>query len=228
MHDLAMQAYEELYGKPYDGEIRVAYGRLHGWNATIQHRHRTITFKLSAKFETCEPEIQKGVMQFLLNKLFKTKHETEDIRFYHAFIKRMSDYAPVTKSEPRLQDSFDRMNERYFNGLMARPNLTWGRRSTTLLGTYTYATDTIMISAALKEAPEELLDSVVHHEMLHKKHKFSCTGGRTHSHTAAFRKDEALFYDKDAERKMQRFLRGARRELRQEKPSFLQRVLGWE
>lgn len=224
MHDLARQAYEELYQKGSDLDFRIAYGKLHGYNASIQRRGNVVTFGLSSKFESCEPEIQKGVMQFLLNKLNRTKNKSADIDLYHSFVKRMSDYAPVTKTDPILQEAFERMNERYFNGLMPRPNLVWGRRSTSLLGTYTYATDTIMISAVLQSAPEELLDSVMHHEMLHKKHKFSCSGGRTHSHTAAFRRDEALFYDKDAERKMQEYLRGARRP---RESSFLNRVMGW-
>ncbi|MBR9692917.1 M48 family metallopeptidase [Candidatus Woesearchaeota archaeon] len=63
----------------------------------------------------------------------------------------------------------------------------------TKLGHYEYATDTISISTALKEAPE-LLDYVLYHEMLHKKHKFTeSKGGNTRSHTKAFRDEEKKY-----------------------------------
>jgi hypothetical protein len=229
MDDLARKAYTELYGKEPGRDLELKYhGKLHGYNATIHQTAFTTTFRLAPAFKPCEDEVKLGVMQYLLNRINKTRIKSEHIDFYHSFVRKMSDYAPVTKSDPALEQSYMRMNERFFGGLMTRPNLVWGGHSTSLLGTYTYATDTIMISRALEDAPELLLDSVMHHEMLHKKHKFSCSGsGRTHSHTAAFRKDEAKYGD--VERELHRFLRGQRtyRHKQEIAPSFLQRVMGW-
>jgi hypothetical protein len=214
---LGEQAYRELYGKDPDYRITVKYhGKLGGYNATVRKTPAEIIFTLSRKLEECEPEIQMGVMQFLLNKLLKTRVRSEHIDMYHSFLKKMSEYAPVTRSDPALEASFHRVNARYLDGLMTLPNLVWGRMSTRLLGTYTYATDTIMISQALRDAPEHLLDSVMHHEMLHKKHKFNHTSARTHSHTKAFRDDENRFTHNGAtlkalEQELHRHLRGVRR-----------------
>jgi hypothetical protein len=75
----------------------------------------------------------------------------------------------------------------------------------------------------------------MYHEMLHKKHKFSCSaGGRTHSHTKAFKDEEKLFRPADVEERLHRFLRGAHRrrttyvEFEEERPGLLKRIMGWE
>jgi hypothetical protein len=241
MDQEARQAYVELYGKEPAGTMLVRYhGNIKGYNASVRKHGFTTEFALSRSFEEVEPEIRIGVMQLLLNRLNKTKVRSEHIDFYNTFLKKMSDYAPVTKSDPQLEESFRRNNAKYFDGLMTQPNLIWGRESVRLLGTYTYATDTIMISQALREAPTEVLDSVMHHEMLHKKHKFNCTSGRTHSHTAAFRKEEATFEPRDIEERLHRWLRSYARRSRQaptparnkptkaqDEPTIIQRVLDW-
>lgn len=207
-HDIAVQAYERLYGKSPREQLAVQYhGNLKAYNATVTKTSSKIVFRLSRKLERCEPEIQIGVVQYLLNRINRTKIGSDEQELYHSFVRKMSDFAPVTESDEDLGEAFDRLNDRYFGGMMSRPNLVWGRRTRRLLGTYTYATDTIMISSALKGAPQEVLDSVMYHEMLHKKHKFSCRNGRTHSHTPAFKKEEKNFYDPLAERKLARWLR---------------------
>lgn len=221
---LAVRAFTELYGEQPTRQMIVKYhGRLRGYNATVVQTSSAVTFRLSSRLQECEPEIKIGIMQHLLNKLRKTKVQTDNIEFYQNFLKRMSDYAPVTKNDPLLAASFSRVNEQYFHGMMSRPNLVWGRKNHALLGTYEYGTDTITLSTVLLDTPEELLDYVMYHEMLHKKHKFSCSSGRTHAHTPAFKRDEAKFHVREAERQLQGFLRGEARE----RPTFLQRVMGW-
>jgi hypothetical protein len=150
--NLAAQAFQELYGREPGHEMVLKYhGRLQGYNATVKKTPRTITFHLSRNFEECEPEIQIGVMQYLLNKLNRTRVQSDRIDMYHSFLKKMSDLAPVTMSDPLLEASFRRCNERYFAGMLPQPNLVWGRNSMSLLGTYTYATDTVMISQAMRD-----------------------------------------------------------------------------
>jgi hypothetical protein len=231
--NLAVRAFAELYGKEPDHEVMLKYhGNLNGFNATVRKTPRLLVFTLSRKLQDCEPEIQIGVMQYLLNKLNKTKIKTDHIDLYHAFLRRMSDFAPVTISDPVLEASFQRCNEKYFAGMMTQPNLTWGGYSLSLLGTYTYATDTILISQVMKE-DDNMLDYIMHHEMLHKKHKFKHTSMRTHSHTTAFKRDEEKFEEKDAERKLKLYLSqrrapAIRRIPRSvERPTFVQRIMGW-
>ena len=100
--------------------------------------------------------------------------------------------APKTKSHPILEDSFNRVNNNYFYGLIEKPNLIW-TNSTYKLGSYEYGSDTIMISKALKNADKEMLDYIMYHEMLHKKHKFTRKNNRSFHHTSKFKKDEREF-----------------------------------
>jgi predicted SprT family Zn-dependent metalloprotease len=226
-------AYTQLYGKAPDRRLLLKYhGNLKGYNASVRKSPTAIIFTLSRRFERCEPEIQLGVMQFLLNRLNKTKVRTDEIDMYHSFLKKMSELAPVTERDPELEQSFSRCNERFFNGMMTRPNLVWGGRNAQLLGTYTYASDTIMLSDILRDADDDTLDYVMYHEMLHKRHKFSHTGNRTRSHTKAFRDDERKFTRadrKDPEAMLKRHLYGARRRHRAAKDdrNFVERLLEW-
>jgi hypothetical protein len=54
---------------------------------------------------------------------------------------------------------------------------------------------TLMVSATLdaREVPVYVLDFVVYHELLHKKHGATWQNGRQMVHTPAFRADERSF-----------------------------------
>ena len=100
-----------------------------------------------------------------------------------------------------LQQSFDRVNDTYFDASMTRPRLCWSKRPTRRkLGHYDALRDTIMISKALdsEQVPETALDFVMYHELLHKHHGIRWQSGRAHAHTPAFRRDEQRYPDKAA------------------------------
>ena len=217
-HQLAEQAFRQLYPDTHvRKELALRYSaRFKDYNATITDRPGRIgspgmiTFSLSRKFQEASPEIQIGVMQHLLNKLKKTRIDTMEIQLYNTFIKKLADYVETNDVDSELKRRFDQLNHAHFDGYMLTPNLVWGTDSTTKLGHYEYATDTISISTVLQADPE-LLDYVLYHEMLHKKHKFSETkGGFTRSHTKAFQDEEKQFRMSDGsnpEKRLGAFLR---------------------
>jgi predicted metal-dependent hydrolase len=98
---------------------------------------------------------------------------------------------PKTKTHPILEKSFQRVNEAFFNGMMEQPNLRIGK-GVNRLGTYEYATDTVMVSQILIDN-EELMDYVMYHELLHKKHQYTAKKGRQRHHSKKFKEDEAKF-----------------------------------
>lgn len=222
-HPLAERAFRELFPeRPLRKELRIRYsGKFKEFNANIVERSGSllkpgsITFSLSRQFDEVGDEIKIGVMQHLLNRLYKTKIDTVEISLYNSFIKKLMDYVKTDDVDPYLKGRFDLLNHQYFDGFMITPNLVWGTHSTTKLGHYAYASDTISISTALKEK-EELLDYVLYHEMLHKKHKFTETkGGRTRSHTKAFRDEEKKFLmsdGSDPEKRLAAFLQKKKRQ----------------
>ncbi|QQS45539.1 MAG: hypothetical protein IPM66_16565 [Acidobacteriota bacterium] len=95
-----------------------------------------------------------------------------------------------------LDESFDRVNIAYFNGLMPKPRLVWNRTPTLRkFGHYQPNRDTVMISVSLDDAgvPAFVVDFVLYHELLHKKHGAMIVNGRRLVHSPAFRADERLF-----------------------------------
>jgi hypothetical protein len=95
-----------------------------------------------------------------------------------------------------LNAAFDRVNARYFGGQMARPHLRWSPvQSRSTFGTYQAARDQLMVSRCLDshDVPEFVVDFIVYHELLHKKHGSVHAGGRRCVHTRAFRAEEETF-----------------------------------
>ena len=95
-----------------------------------------------------------------------------------------------------LGTSFERINERYFGGSLARPRLTWSRSFTgRKFGHYDPIRDTVMISCSLDrtKVPQHALDFVVYHELLHKKLGVDWRDGRASAHTREFRAQERRF-----------------------------------
>lgn len=95
-----------------------------------------------------------------------------------------------------LEDSFQRVNRAYFQGQMPRPLLKWNQSPTVRkMGHYQPARDTVMVSRTLDHArvPAFVIDYIMYHELLHKKHGHTMVNGRRYVHTPAFRREEQLF-----------------------------------
>lgn len=212
--NLVETAFSRLWpGKEFDYDVSIEYSRrFTPYNANVKIRGRSITFNLSKEWDKVNEEIQIGLIQSLLVKIFKAKGTTTNIDLYNLFIKKLHISIPKTRIEPALKESFDRMNEKYFYGLVEIPNLEWGGSTTTKLGCYNYQTDTITISTIFQDADLGLLDYVMYHEMLHKKHKFRNVGNRSMHHTGKFKQQEMEFEGHDgAEEGIKRLIRRSKR-----------------
>lgn len=100
-----------------------------------------------------------------------------------------------------LVEVFDRVNAAYFAGAMPRPRLSWSRTMTRRkFGHYDHVRDWVMVSSTLDQphVPPFVVDFLMFHELLHKKHGVRWVNGRGMAHTAAFYADEKRF-DRHAE-----------------------------
>ena len=218
--NLIEKAFQELYpGQTLDYNTRLIYsGRFRPYNANATLSATTFTMKLSKKWKNISEDIQIGLIQSLLIRFFKKLNKsmpnktTFNIDLYNNFIKNIHIAIPKTRSDPLLEDSFNRVNQRFFYSLIEKPNLRWGTHSVRKLGSYDYQSDEISISKIFQNAEQELLDYVMYHEMLHKKHKFkNSKTGKSYHHTAAFKKDEKAFPDSgDIEKKLTKLCRKQR------------------
>jgi hypothetical protein len=191
-------AFKDLFPEknPENFELKIRYhNKFKPYNANVKYRKNFLFFNLSKKWKTISKDIQIGLIQELMLKAFRERKKTINIDLYNNFMKSLHISIPKTNTDPILENSFDKVNEKYFLGLIERPNLTW-HNSLRRLGSYEYGTDTISISEILLE-DTNLLDYVMYHEMLHKKHKFHNNNGRNHHHTHEFRKMEKMFGNAD-------------------------------
>lgn len=172
------------------------------FNANVKYRGNVYMFMLSHEWKDVSSDITIGVIQDLLLKVFKNKLTPSskyplNVELYHSFLKKVHKYKPKETEDVFLKDLFDRMNDRFFSGLLEISNLKWGSYSTRTLGHYAYGSDTITLSKVFQNIPLDkihLAEFVMYHEMLHKKHKFYVTdSGSSIHHSTAFRRDEALF-----------------------------------
>jgi hypothetical protein len=203
-------AYETLYpGKEFLLNPKLRYsGRFNNYNGNISLRGKDLTVNMSREWKDVDDEIKIGLIHVLMNKIFKTRIKTSNMDLYNSFMKSIHLGISKTLSDPTLEKSFNRVNDKYLNGCVERPNLKWGSASMRTLGRYEYGEDMITISSIFKESPEELLDLVMHHEALHKKHKFNSKNIKSIFHTTSFREDERKFEDyTGAEKRLAEFLR---------------------
>ena len=191
---LAEQAFNELFPEKNSGEYQfeIKYtGRFKPYNANVRYRRNSLQFNLSKKWRTISKEIQIGLIQGLMLRVFTGKNNTINMDLYNNFMRSLHISVQKTNTDPTLEKSFDIINEKYFFGLLEKPNLVW-HNSIRRLGSYEYGSDTISISKVLLE-DSDLMDYVMYHEMLHKKFKFNSSNGRTCHHTREFKEMERKF-----------------------------------
>lgn len=218
-----MRLVEEAYAELFPGREMPSFslkysGRFSAYNANVVKKNDELCFSISREWRNVDRSIRKGLLQHLLLKITrdykgrKHRKSTISIDLYNSFIKNLHQSIPKTKTSPLLEQSFWRVNEKFFFNTIEQPNLGWGAYSKSTLGTYNYQTDTITISRYFEKAPEAFLDYVMYHEMLHKKIKFRASGTKSYHHTSMFRRKEKEFPDaKRMEKEIGDFLRWKRK-----------------
>lgn len=191
---LVEEAFSEAFPEKapsYNLKLRYS-GRFSGYNANVRYTGSSMVFSLSKLWKEVSPEIKKGLIQSLAFKALGKKGSTIYTDMYNTFLKKVSTTAPRTGSEPELVALFQKINDRYFDGMMEMPNLVFGRHSVRKLGSYDYGTDTVTISSSLR-GREDLCGYVLYHELLHKKFKFSSKNNRSYHHTREFKEHERRY-----------------------------------
>lgn len=196
--EFLIKAYCGIFGDQKPNYIMMLNysGKFKGYNANARLSRNILEFKLSRQWETIDEEIQIGLIQSLLCRLHKKRCSTLNIDLYQSFLKNVHVSIKAEHEDEELKDSFDRVNDHFFSGMLGQTNLKWGHDSVRCFGSYEYGTDTITMNRILK-GKGKLLDYVMYHEMLHKKHKFRGTSRRSLHHSKEFREAESLFPGKE-------------------------------
>lgn len=203
------KAFKLLYPyKEFNYFPKIRYsGKFSGYNGNLMLKNKELTISMSKYWQDVDDEIKIGLIQVLLNKLLKTSVKTINIDLYNNFLSRVHISIKKTKTDLVLEASFNRVNNKYLDNNIEMPNLKWGHENKRKLGSYEYGEDMIMISSILKDAPLELIDLVMYHEVLHKKHKFKSGARKSSYHTKEFKNDEKRFEDfENTEKRLNLFL----------------------
>ncbi len=189
--------------------------------ADVKHsarkRNGLIFMRISDTFYDAPEEVLLSLGKILLAKLNRKPVDKKDRRLYGEYLTSERLQARASKILNRkkairivrghhkdLDLSFERVNSQYFSSSMRKPLLTWSvRRARRTLGRYDPRRDCVFISRLLDSSkiPDEFLDFIMYHELLHKKHGVSLKKGRRKIHTFNFKNDERKFRNYEAMKK---------------------------
>jgi len=203
---------------PRPGDPPVIHARFYpyaGLSSTIRLRQGTIYVRVSDVLQQSPPEVLYALACILVAKLYRRKVSQEHASIYREYTlrpevldatdsaRRRRGYKIITSPRGRfydLEELFDNLNARYFDGELVRPRLSWNQGKTRrVLGHHDPVHGTIIVSRTLdsKDIPRHVLEYVLYHEMLHVKHPPKLVAGRTIYHGAEFRADEKRFHQVD-------------------------------
>jgi hypothetical protein len=191
--------------------VDLRFRRYANANSRISVADTRLEVRLSDLWADAPPEVLEALAEILVAKLLRKPVLDEFEALYRGWLDQPAlrarlEHVKRTRGRkqhagPRggcyhLDELFDRLNTRYFEGRLRKPTLGWSRLSSrTLLGHYDPAHDTIVLNPVLDRPgiPLYAVEFILYHEMLHVLHPVEHRNGRRHVHTPAFRSAERQF-----------------------------------
>lgn len=191
--------------------VQLVFKRYANANSAIAWRESRLEVKLSDLWQGAPSAVVEALAHILISKMFRKQapaHASntyrrwlnrQDVRRDMQLVKQLRGRKFVSGPEGKawnLETIFEELNLKYFDGLMARPDLGWSRRpSRTTLGHYDPSHHAIILSSLMDDPAVNRLavEYVLYHEMLHLKHPVDHRAARRRVHTHSFRAEEKLF-----------------------------------
>jgi hypothetical protein len=192
-------------------EFRVEFYAFANINNTIRLRQDTVHVRISDLLEGAPASVIEAVAHILLAKIYRKPIEPLHSTRYRRYVSshRMTAKAHLLRQvrgrkqiqSPRgftydLDVIFEDLNQRFFYGLLARPQMTWSRlHARNSLAHYDPAHNAIVVSRVFDHprVPRYAVEYIVYHEMLHLKHPVKLRGSRRCVHGPEFQAEEKLF-----------------------------------
>jgi len=216
LHTWFQEEYRALRPRAPIPPIKIRFRRFTGLNTTIRLREGHLYVSLSDLLEGAEESVLRAIAHILLAKLYRKPIDPAQNTRYRRFTssKAVSEQTArirQTRGSKRmvgavgklynLDEIFESLNHRYFNGLLGRPALTWStQQARRILGHYDAAHNTIVVSRIFDRlgTPLYAIEYLLYHEMLHLKYPVTVRGGRRCVHSRDFQADERRFAELDA------------------------------
>ena len=200
--------------------VNLVFKRYANANSAIAWRDSQLDVKLSDLWQGAPAPVVEALAHILIAKMFRKEAPAsasstyrrwlnrQDVRRSMQLVKQVRGRKYVSGPEGKswnLETIFEELNLKYFDGLMARPDLGWSRRpSRTTLGHYDPSHHAIILSSLMDDpaVDRRVVEYVLYHEMLHLKHPVDHRGARRRVHTRPFRDEEKLFEGLDEAKEM--------------------------
>jgi hypothetical protein len=192
-------------------EMHIEFYAFANVNNTIRMREGQLFVRLSDLLEGAPESVLESIAHILLAKIYRKQIETAHATRYRRYvsshdiaakahlvrqIRGRKRIASARGHVYHLEEIFDDLNQRFFHGLLARPQMTWSQvRSRQSLGHYDPAHNAIVVSRIFDHprVPPCAVEYIVYHEMLHLKHPVKLRGSRRCVHSREFLAEENLF-----------------------------------
>jgi hypothetical protein len=205
------ETFRELRPRTQMPPIHASFYRFANVNNTIRIRQDSVYARVSDLLEGAPDDVLHAIAHILLAKLYRREIEPACAARYRKYVSShdMTAKAHLIRNVRGrkhlngaqgevydLHEVFDELNQRFFFGLLGRPEMTWSRdHSRSALGHYDPAHNTIVVSKIFDrpQVPRYAVEYLVYHEMLHLKHPVKLRGTRRCVHPRAFQEEEKLF-----------------------------------
>ena len=222
VHAIVSDMYRDLRPRAPLPELNVQFFAYAGLNNTIRLRQGKLLVRFSDVLEGAPEHVLRSLAHILLAKMYRRAIDREAAARYRKYVsshhvsrkahlvRQMRGRKRLDSAQGRTYDLealFEDLNQRFFHGLMARPQMTWSRdHARNSLGHYDPAHNAIVVSRIFDHprVPRFAVEYIVYHEMLHLKHPVKLRGSRRCVHSADFQAEEKLFPQLD---EVKQFLR---------------------
>jgi hypothetical protein len=209
--EIYARVFRELKPRTATPQLRIEFCRFANADSFISLKEGLLLVRISDLLAGAPAPVLEALAHILLGKLYHKPIAAIYTHRYRLYLNRrdVRRQAHLVKqirgrkflSGPKgeffdLEPIFERLNARFFDGLLGRPQLGWSRgASRSMLGHFDPSHNAIIISRIFdkKDAPALALEYVMYHEMLHLRYPVDHTGARRRVHTKEFRETEKKF-----------------------------------
>jgi len=192
-------------------EIQIQWRKYASVNSSVRLESGKLSLKISDLLQGSPPQVLEALAFILLGKLYRKAIPKAYSHRYNLYLNRRDvrrDMHLIRQARGRkflsgprgkvhdLAEIFAVLNQQYFNGLLASPDLGWSRtKNKHLLGHFDPCHNAIIISQVFDQptVPKLALEFVMYHEMLHLRFPTEYRGARRCIHSTEFKKAEREF-----------------------------------
>jgi hypothetical protein len=209
--EIYRRVFRELKPRTPAPQLTVEFCRFANPDSSIRLADGCLRVRISDLLEAAPAPVMEALAHILLGKLYRKAIPAvyahryrlylnrKDVRRQSHLVKQIRGRKFISGPQGELhnlEETFERLNAQFFDGLLGRPLLGWSRgASRNQLGHFDPSHNAIIISRIFdrQATPALALEYVMFHEMLHLRYPVDHTKARRCVHTMEFKEAERKF-----------------------------------